>query len=583
MLTGELPMGRFEPPSQKAQIDARLDEVVLHSLERDVKRRYQNARDIKTDVESISSGRETTPRRELNIKLWLAWTGVAIMAVVVGGVLLLALVKAKPLPPGPNANKNAKTPAAEKTAATDAGPGLFEPARLLVEDGKFEEALARISTASSQAPKNAGYLEQRGNILQTLLRFKEAGEVYKQALALKTDLPAAAENLKFCERLAGADLKNPSPATGDLLEELREAMIRQGRPAEALAIAPHVTQTSDATLASWQRVLDNAGLRRRLKRAGDAFYDLDLQQSGAVDLSVLKGMPLAQLSVIACSELSNLEPLRGMPLEDLKISRTKVSDLAPVKGMKLKLLLAAMAPIQDVRPLAGMPLEFVDIQGTQVTDIAPLKGMQLNTLQLVTLKINDFTPVKGMPLTAFAASHFTNLSLLNGAPLVALTLVESGDLTDLTPLKGKKLGTLNLGGASVSDLRPLAGMPLHVLGLRGCPIRDLAPLAGMSIERLRLEDTLLADLRPLAGIKVTELILTGCANVRDVSPLAQCRELENLSLPANAQNVESLRQMPGLKKLIYPADNNLSINWANVQPVEQFWKDYDVRRGGKGK
>src|SRR6202008_2647412 len=36
MLTGELPLGRFALPSQKAQVDVRVDEVVLRSLERDV-------------------------------------------------------------------------------------------------------------------------------------------------------------------------------------------------------------------------------------------------------------------------------------------------------------------------------------------------------------------------------------------------------------------------------------------------------------------------------------------------------------------------------------------------------------------
>ncbi len=33
MLTGELPLGRFAPPSRKVELDARLDEVVLHTLE----------------------------------------------------------------------------------------------------------------------------------------------------------------------------------------------------------------------------------------------------------------------------------------------------------------------------------------------------------------------------------------------------------------------------------------------------------------------------------------------------------------------------------------------------------------------
>lgn len=53
MLTGELPLGRFLPPSQKVCVDVRLDEVVLKSLEKEPERRYQHASEVKTDVETI--------------------------------------------------------------------------------------------------------------------------------------------------------------------------------------------------------------------------------------------------------------------------------------------------------------------------------------------------------------------------------------------------------------------------------------------------------------------------------------------------------------------------------------------------
>lgn len=58
MLTGELPAGRFAPPSKKVQIDVRLDEVVLRAMEKEPERRYQQASEVKTEVENIA----TTPR-----------------------------------------------------------------------------------------------------------------------------------------------------------------------------------------------------------------------------------------------------------------------------------------------------------------------------------------------------------------------------------------------------------------------------------------------------------------------------------------------------------------------------------------
>jgi serine/threonine protein kinase len=56
MLTGELPIGRFAPPSRKVQVDVRLDEVVLHALEKEPSLRYQQASQVKTAVETIARG-----------------------------------------------------------------------------------------------------------------------------------------------------------------------------------------------------------------------------------------------------------------------------------------------------------------------------------------------------------------------------------------------------------------------------------------------------------------------------------------------------------------------------------------------
>lgn len=61
MLTGGLPLGRFEPPSRGLHMDARMDEVVLRSLERDPDRRYQTATAVKSDVERITSDQRPPP------------------------------------------------------------------------------------------------------------------------------------------------------------------------------------------------------------------------------------------------------------------------------------------------------------------------------------------------------------------------------------------------------------------------------------------------------------------------------------------------------------------------------------------
>ena len=54
MLTGDLPIGRFAPPSQKAAVDERFDAVVFRALEREPDRRYQRISDVQIAVESLS-------------------------------------------------------------------------------------------------------------------------------------------------------------------------------------------------------------------------------------------------------------------------------------------------------------------------------------------------------------------------------------------------------------------------------------------------------------------------------------------------------------------------------------------------
>jgi serine/threonine protein kinase len=61
MLTGELPIGRFAPPSQKSSVDARVDEVVFHALEKEREKRFRSAGEVKTSVEAITSNPAVTP------------------------------------------------------------------------------------------------------------------------------------------------------------------------------------------------------------------------------------------------------------------------------------------------------------------------------------------------------------------------------------------------------------------------------------------------------------------------------------------------------------------------------------------
>ncbi len=54
LLTGELPLGRFGPPSAKTPVDSRVDDVVMRTLEKEREKRFQSAGEMGTTVEHLT-------------------------------------------------------------------------------------------------------------------------------------------------------------------------------------------------------------------------------------------------------------------------------------------------------------------------------------------------------------------------------------------------------------------------------------------------------------------------------------------------------------------------------------------------
>jgi hypothetical protein len=93
MLTNELPLGRFSPPSQKVEVDVRLDEVVLRTLEKEPARRYQHASEVGVDVETICSDKHAkakfSPRpkvsddvKSIQHRVWIPAVGLLVVGLI---------------------------------------------------------------------------------------------------------------------------------------------------------------------------------------------------------------------------------------------------------------------------------------------------------------------------------------------------------------------------------------------------------------------------------------------------------------------------------------------------------------------
>jgi Leucine-rich repeat (LRR) protein len=99
------------------------------------------------------------------------------------------------------------------------------------------------------------------------------------------------------------------------------------------------------------------------------------------DISSLRALTgLRTLNFDSWGDQSDLAPLKGMPLTVLLVHSTQVSDLSPLKDMPLTDLNCHSTRVSDLTPLKGMPLTHLDIHETPVTDLSPLKGMPLKVL-----------------------------------------------------------------------------------------------------------------------------------------------------------------------------------------------------------
>ena len=366
---------------------------------------------------------------------------------------------------------------------------------------------------------------------------------------------------------------------------------------------------------------------------------LGLNGTALGDLAPLSGLPLQELS-FNNTRISDLSGLRGMKLKKINLSGTRVADLSPLAGMPLHHFEADSIPATDYSPLAGAPLEECIIQNSPLTDLSFLKGSpvqrlilsgceeargfvvldEMKSLNLLVLPQNfralpdaDFNAIGALRtnaalknieagnvdtswqigatqprnvfwrdwdsgqtfLPALRKSGFKFLLYANPDGTFFLE-IKNEPLSDLSILKGAPISRLEIIDCNVTDLTVLRDLPLDYLNLWGNPVTDLSPLSGTRLRSLDLVQTKISDLSPLAGLPLQTLYLEGCAQITDVSILLKIPTLQKLTVPAGAQNIELLRQLPNLRMLayvrIYTGEYNPNLT------AKEFWKEFTANK-----
>jgi serine/threonine protein kinase/DNA-directed RNA polymerase subunit RPC12/RpoP len=376
---------------------------------------------------------------------------------------------------------------------------------------------------------------------------------------------------------------------------------------------------------------------------GMKIRSLNLQLAPVENLSPLKGMPLEHLSLWGNKSIHDLSPLKGMPLKRLCLfGCIKINDLSPLKDMLLNTLWLSGTHINSLDPLKGMPLEVLKLDlCKKIKDCSPLleckklksltvemdagnlgslkkhpslktingknvaefwlewdakhgqtdskKDMTPEELHKALKAVNPnykmdgkFTVIEGKIIIGhLRETNIDDISPLKGLALKELNLYGT-KTNDLTPIKGMKLTRLIMGFTQIEDLSPLIGMPLEILLLSNTKVKDLSVLRGMPLKSLIMDSTLVDNLAPLENMRLTKLIMDGCPKIKDVKLVSSLKELECLTIPSEARNIDSLRGLPKLQKLGTKGGGTMKGREKLKAPAD-FWKEWDAKYGNKNR
>ena len=239
---------------------------------------------------------------------------------------------------------------------------------------------------------------------------------------------------------------------------------------------------------------------------------------------------------------------------------SKLTDISPLRALNrlTSIKFDHCFDLADISPLKDLrSLTTVVIFQTQVSDLSPLKGNRLTSLNCSYGKVSDLSHLRGMPLSDLNCykTPVSDLNPLVGMPLTILNC-ESTQVSDLSPLKGMKLTLLACNDTQVSDLSPLKGMPLTTLICHLTQVSDLSPLKGMPLFSLACSGTKVTDFSPLKDMPL-KLLQCDFKPERDTEILRSIKTLETINSKPAAKFWKEVEERPKLDKQVEAVSKKL--------------------------
>jgi serine/threonine protein kinase len=324
-------------------------------------------------------------------------------------------------------------------------------------------------------------------------------------------------------RLKPGQYKVEASKDGKLVRQELVTVARNGR--QVVRISQETVPLTAADV--WEKSVAALPPEKQVEAVERRLRELNPEFRGKIE-SLVRDGKVWRLGFLTdrVTDISPVRALKGLESLDCGGSaprKGRLSDLTPLRGLRLRWLGCAESQVSDLEPLRGMPLEYLHVHNTGVGSLSPLEGMKLVSLTIQVTPVTDLKPLRGMPLKR-------------------LDLCGVRGVTDLLPLEGMPLGYLNVTGAAVGNARPLRSLKaLRILLLDDTWITDLGPLRELQLERISLLRSEVTDLTPLNGMS-----------------------LKQIRIDYRPDREKFLRSLKGLERI-------------NDKPAAVFWKEVDAK------
>jgi hypothetical protein len=291
-------------------------------------------------------------------------------------------------------------------------------------------------------------------------------------------------------RLKPGQYKVQASKDGKVVRQELVTVNRNGRQIVRISQeAPAVTAAE-----AWEKSVAALPVEKQVEAVERRLRELNPEFRGNVEGGIRDGKVLwLRFLSDRVTDISPVRALKGLESLDCSGSaprKGRLSDLTPLRGLRLRRLGCVESQVSDLEPLRGMPLEYLHCRGTGVDSLSPLEGTKLVSLTIEGTPVSDLSPLRGMPLKWLDLEEVrgvTNLVPLEGMPLEFLNVTGTalGNLDSVSSLKS--LQRLVLDGTRITTLEPLRPLRLEQISLLRTGVTDLTPIQGMPLKKLRLD------------------------------------------------------------------------------------------------